>query len=520
MNLFSPKNMDQHIERNGSKRGGRKHDSIDQWNRRFSNYKKDILTRFGYLACGIAWAIFVAYQIWNYVDHTFSHEPLCPYSDVTFEPWYFYTLFISLGGYTMACTLLSVKIWIRVHMSPESIVPLVVAANIVLIGLVANVLSLRVGAICIDGFNVASLAPLWGEWISCGPLLIFLTVTIVPKCDLTNMDILMMISFFVCLVFGFLIMVPADYHVYQFWLAMSCIAYLPMFYLLVYDRYDIVGLKVIIKNTVDMQRLVKRRQIMFWLSFVFPLNTVNYLFAFFGCISYGQTIAIYQLLSVTTNGLFAAVIMDLHVDLLRKAERALQTEKNANEARRGFMKYLFHEVRTPLNSITMGIDMLRLSKGLDEEEKTYLDMMAGATDFMTDTLNNVLNIQKIEEGKLELEIAPFMLMLAVQKVLNAAHGAVMSKRIHIDLNVSDKIPKKVIKQNHPFDCFHSLNFPTNPSCQHSLPHPTFALSLQSTLTPSPPHIHPPSLPTHPYLPTLIHSPSFTHPYSSISSAGW
>ena len=60
------------------------------------------------------------------------------------------------------------------------------------------------------------------------------------------------------------------------------------------------------------------------------------------------------------------------------------------------MKYLFHEVRTPLNSLTMGIDMLKLSENLMPAEREYLDVMAGATEFMSDTLNNVLNLHKIE----------------------------------------------------------------------------------------------------------------------------
>ena len=107
----------------------------------------------------------------------------------------------------------------------------------------------------------------------------------------------------------------------------------------------------------------------------------------------------------------------------------IREEQRANEARRAFMKYLFHEVRTthypqptakparnelnspthlthvleshrqvrtPLNSLTMGIDMLKLSETLPATEKEYLDVMAGATEFMSDTLNNVLNLHKIE----------------------------------------------------------------------------------------------------------------------------
>ena len=507
------------------------------WSRRdgFTHGNQDVLTRWGYRACAIAWIIFIFYEVFIYLDCHYSPAPLCAFSDAEFHPWYFHSMFASMGGLFMTTMLLTVKIWIQFVKNPETRVPLFVAWNVVFMSLVANVLTLvmtswDLGGICIDALNVASIAPLWGEWISCGPLLIFMTVSIAHKAELTNMDVFMMISFFVCLVCGFLIIVPSDYRVGQFWFAMSCIAYLPLSHLLVYDRYNKVGQEIAMMNSVGMQRLQKRQQIMLWLSFVFPLYTLTYLLGLFGCITYAQTIVIYQLLSVTTKGLFAAVTMDLHVDLLRKAERALQTEKNANEARRDFMKYLFHEVRTPLNSITMGIDMLKLTNGLDEEERSYLVMMTGATDFMTDTLNNVLNMHKIEEGKLILEIAPFLLLVAVQKVLAAAHGAVMSKRIKIDLNISDKIPKKVTgNTTHPFDLFQPLHPPT-PTNQISLP--TCPINTSSHIPPSPstlsthrnfpsslpthPH-NPPSLPIHPpYQPTLTIHPPYqstltTHP---------
>ena len=79
--------------------------------------------------------------------------------------------------------------------------------------------------------------------------------------------------------------------------------------------------------------------------------------------------------------------------------------------------------------MTMGIDMLKMSDALHTEEKEYLVMMSGATEFMSDTLNNVLNMHKIEEGKLELDQAPFSIVDSVNKVLSALHGMTAGKAI-------------------------------------------------------------------------------------------
>ena len=67
-------------------------------------------------------------------------------------------------------------------------------------------------------------------------------------------------------------------------------------------------------------------------------------------------------------------------------------------AKRKFLRYVMHEVRVPLSSIVMGINFLEGSNNLVTDEKDTIVMMKGATDFMRETLNDILCMQKIEEG--------------------------------------------------------------------------------------------------------------------------
>ena len=69
-----------------------------------------------------------------------------------------------------------------------------------------------------------------------------------------------------------------------------------------------------------------------------------------------------------------------------------------NEARRAFLKYIFHELRSPLNSLSIGIDLLQSGGALQGNDVESVVLMKDASVFMTDILNNVLTIQKIEEG--------------------------------------------------------------------------------------------------------------------------
>ena len=139
------------------------------------------------------------------------------------------------------------------------------------------------------------------------------------------------------------------------------------------------------------------------LSFILPLYTVNYLLAWGKIINAAVTIAVYQVLSVATKGLFSSVTMDIHFDLLVAARTSLSEENDrlASESRRAFLKYIFHELRSPLNSLTIGIEILGSSTMRDQQDLESLAMMRDASSFMSDTLNDVLSMQKIEEGSVD-----------------------------------------------------------------------------------------------------------------------
>ena len=217
-------------------------------------------------------------------------------------------------------------------------------------------------------------------------------------------------TFFICLVFGFLIIVPAPYGVGVFWLVASVIAYIPILYLPFYCHQPIeASVYPLLESGEGLSRMAtldichlraKRFRLTMVLSLILPLFTLNYLLASGGAIGPDATVAVYQILSVLTKGVFASVTMDIHFDLIVTARMALSEEndRRANEARRSFLKYIFHELRSPLNSLAIGIEILGSGTLRDQQDLESLAMMRDASSFMSDTLNDVLSMQKIEEG--------------------------------------------------------------------------------------------------------------------------
>jgi two-component system sensor histidine kinase/response regulator len=107
-------------------------------------------------------------------------------------------------------------------------------------------------------------------------------------------------------------------------------------------------------------------------------------------------------------------------------------------------RFIFHEVRTPLQSLTLGIENLALSANLDASDREALQLMRDAGGFMSDTLNAVLTLQRIEEGKLELECEPFAPRAVAQKIAAALRGALLAKDMTLDVRVDESVPAALV----------------------------------------------------------------------------
>jgi len=87
------------------------------------------------------------------------------------------------------------------------------------------------------------------------------------------------------------------------------------------------------------------------------------------------------------------------------AEAALSAER-ANAAKSDFLATISHEIRTPMNAVVAAGSLLRRTD-LDAGQTAHVDMLANASEVLLGLLNDVLDLSRIESGKLEVCLAPF-----------------------------------------------------------------------------------------------------------------
>ncbi|MCL1828049.1 MAG: response regulator [Oscillospiraceae bacterium] len=131
------------------------------------------------------------------------------------------------------------------------------------------------------------------------------------------------------------------------------------------------------------------------------------------------------------------------VELQKDLEVALTSAQAASRAKSDFLANMSHEIRTPMNAI---IGMTNIAKtSQSSERKDYaLGRIGEASTHLLGIINDILDMSKIEAGKLELHNEPFIFEDMLKSVINIINFRVVEKRQKLAVYIDDKIPRKLI----------------------------------------------------------------------------
>jgi len=142
--------------------------------------------------------------------------------------------------------------------------------------------------------------------------------------------------------------------------------------------------------------------------------------------------------------LYWAAITDNKLLQLRQQELevARLSAEQANKAKSEFLAGLSHEIRTPMNAI-LGMTDVLWNGPLDETARHQVGIIRGAGKALMALINDILDLSKIEAGRVELEQINFDIRELVQKVLEMMMVAAKEKGITLSCLVASDIPELI-----------------------------------------------------------------------------
>ena len=141
--------------------------------------------------------------------------------------------------------------------------------------------------------------------------------------------------------------------------------------------------------------------------------------------------------------LFTLITIPLYaLSLLNKFKAATLKAEAANLAKSEFLSHISHEIRTPLNGIIGACQLLETSN-LDKDHATLFNVMKSSSNMLLDLVNNVLDLSKIESGKVINSTEDFYLQNLITTTVNLFETQASQKGVSIGFEISKETPLRI-----------------------------------------------------------------------------
>ncbi|MBS1904129.1 MAG: response regulator [Bacteroidetes bacterium] len=155
----------------------------------------------------------------------------------------------------------------------------------------------------------------------------------------------------------------------------------------------------------------------------------------YGALGLGLVIAAFVVLMVRTN----RQQQRANHELEQATARAEESERYEQQ----FLANMSHEIRTPMNAV-LGMTTLLLDTETTPKQREYLEAMKTSSENLLVIINDILDVSKLREGKMELEAVPTRLRDVVSKVLRTMQYKASDKGIALAATLDELLPHAVL----------------------------------------------------------------------------
>lgn len=169
---------------------------------------------------------------------------------------------------------------------------------------------------------------------------------------------------------------------------------------------------------------------------------------FFGKLTGWLSISLILILSLLTLSLYKnnnlrAKANNLLKDKNTELQEAKENAEKASQAKAQFLSTITHELRTPMYTVT-GLTHLLLEEDPKPEQREHLNSLKFSGEYLLSLINNILDLNKLEASKVELEKVPFNLRKRVDGVMVSLKKSAEVKNNQLTLEYDESIPEEII----------------------------------------------------------------------------
>jgi PAS domain S-box-containing protein len=140
---------------------------------------------------------------------------------------------------------------------------------------------------------------------------------------------------------------------------------------------------------------------------------------------------------------FAEMAKELAEEAKLKAECATRIAESSVKAKQQFLSNMSHEIRTPMNAI-IGFTKVLLRTELSEKQKEYLNAIEVSGSSLIVLINDILDLAKVDSGKMVFEQTPFNLSLSISAMLHLFEPKIREKNLILIKEYDSNIPKVLV----------------------------------------------------------------------------